>query len=75
MKHTTTLGVREFPCRRYTLSRAAKRVNTPYGAVRKKVSSGYGVHREKYEYDDLANIARENNLSLAELLTKISPDS
>ena len=75
MKHTTTLGVREFPCRRYTLSRAAERVNTPYGAVRKKVSSGYGVHREKYEYDDLANIARENNLSLAELLTKISPDS
>ena len=68
LKHTTTLGVREFPCRRYTLSRTMEVVNTPFGPVRKKVSSGYGVHREKLEYDDLVKIAKEQNISLAEAL-------
>ena len=75
LKHTTTLGIREFHCRRYTLSRTVETVNTPYGPVRKKVSSGYGVRREKLEYEDLAKIARAENLSLSELLDKICPDS
>ena len=75
LKHTTTLGVREFPCQRYTLSRTVETVDTPYGAVRKKVSSGYGVRREKYEYEDLAKIAREQDCSIADVLTKIRPDS
>ena len=71
LKHTTTLGVREFPCRRYALSRTMEVVNTPFGPVRKKVSSGYGVRREKLEYDDLAKIAKEQNISLAEALDQI----
>ena len=75
LKHTTTLGVREFPCQRYTLNRTVETVDTPYGPIRKKVSSGYGVRREKYEYDDLAKIAKAQGLSLAELLDKICPDS
>ena len=75
LKHTTTLGVREFPCRRYTLSRTVETVDTPYGPVRKKVSSGYGVYKEKFEYEDLARIARVENLSLSEAMDKICPDS
>lgn len=71
LKHTTTLGVREFPCRRYALIRTMEVVNTPFGPVRKKVSSGYGVRREKLEYDDLAKIAKEQNISLAEALDQI----
>lgn len=72
LKHTTTLGVREFPCRRYALSRTMEVVNTPFGPVRKKVSSGYGIRREKLEYDDLAKIAKEQNISLAEALDQTS---
>lgn len=75
LKHTTTLGIREFPCQRYTLSRTTETLDTSYGVVRKKVSSGYGVRREKFEYDDLAKIAREQALSIAEVLKKICPDS
>ena len=75
LKHTTTLGIREFPCQRYTLSRSVETVNTPYGPVRKKVSSGYDIRREKYEYEDLAKIAREQDCSIAEVLAKICPDS
>ena len=75
LKHTTTLGVREFPCQRYTLNRTVETVDTPYGPIRKKVSSGYGVRREKYEYEDLSKTAREQDLSIVELLEKIRPDS
>ena len=66
-RHTTTLGVREHISRRYTLSRSFDSVITEYGQVRKKISSGFGVTREKYEFEDLAHIARENNMSLADV--------
>ena len=72
-RHTTTLGVREFPCRRCTLERTVEAIQTPYGTVRKKVSSGYGVHREKYEYDDLSRIALEKGISLEEVLETLPP--
>ena len=66
-RNTTTIGVREHRCSRYTLKRSFETVQTPYGDVQKKLSSGYGVTREKYEYEDLARIAREQGLSLAEV--------
>ena len=66
-KHTTTLGLREKLCNRYTLSRKEEIVQTPYGPVRQKISSGYGIERSKYEYEDLAKLARENNLSLKDV--------
>ena len=66
-KHTTTLGVREKLCNRYTLSRKEEIAKTPYGPVRQKIASGYGVERSKYEYEDLAKIARENGLSLKDV--------
>lgn len=65
-RHTTTLGVRETVTRRYVLDRKLETLETPCGPVRRKVSSGYGVRREKYEYDDLARIAREKDISLRE---------
>ena len=67
LRHTTTLGVREQLCRRYTLTRRVQTVNTPYGPLRKKISEGYGVCREKYEYEDLAAIAKARGMSLTEL--------
>lgn len=68
-KHTTTLGIREQHCSRYTLRRQTQTLQTPYGPVRKKISTGYGVIREKVEYEDLAQIARAENLSLAQAET------
>ena len=64
--HTTTLGVREQFSRRYTMIRSIKTIKTPYGDVRKKVSTGYGISREKYEYEDLASIARKQGISIRE---------
>ena len=65
-RHTSTLGVRETPHRRYTLSRREEVVETPFGPVRKQRSTGWGISREKYEYEDLARIAREQDIPLAE---------
>lgn len=66
LRHTTTIGVRESLCRRYVLERHIESIKTPYGVVRRKDSCGYGVTRSKYEYDDLARIAEERSISLAE---------
>lgn len=66
-QHTTTLGVRENISRRHTLSRTIETVPTEFGEVRKKVSAGYGVTREKYEYEDIARIAREQKISLSDV--------
>lgn len=66
-RHTTTLGVRENTCGRYTLRRSTATVHTPWGEVRRKDSTGYGVSRSKLEYDDLAKIAREQGMSLRQV--------
>ena len=58
---TTTLGIREESCRRYTLARRTETTETPYGPLRRKIASGYGVERRKPEYEDLARIARQNH--------------
>ena len=66
-RHTTTLGIREAEFCRYTLQRQIETVETPYGPVRRKVVSGYGVSRSKAEYEDLAKIARQQGAGLREL--------
>ena len=63
-RHTTTLGIRESVSLRYVLERSVQALDTPWGPVRRKESSGYGVSRVKYEYEDLARIAREQKISL-----------
>ena len=62
--YTTTLGIREKKCGRYTLTRREEMTETPWGPVRKKISEGYGVQRSKYEYEDVAKIAREQGYDL-----------
>lgn len=70
-QHTATLGVREISSRRYTLPRTVETVLTEFGPVRKKISAGYGVTREKYEYEDIARIAREQKISLSDVIDRI----
>ena len=70
-KHTATIGIRETLCRRYVLTRTEETVETALGPVRRKLSSGYGVQRAKFELDDLAALAEKNGLSLTEVMEKI----
>ena len=71
-KHTTTLGIRENKSRRYFLDRKIESVQTEFGPVRVKISQGYGVKRQKYEYEDLAKIARATGKSIEEVMSIIS---
>ena len=57
LQHTTTLGVRETVCRRATLARSVDKVATPYGEITVKRSEGFGVLRQKAEYDEVAAAA------------------
>jgi uncharacterized protein (TIGR00299 family) protein len=70
-KHTSTLGIRENICRRYTLQREQAEVQTKYGAVRVKTSYGYGVKKSKPEYEDVARIASEKGISIQDVLKNI----
>ena len=66
-RHTTTIGLRVFPIRRYIQDRSLEEKETSFGTVRLKRSTGFGAETVKYEYEDLARIARENGLSLQEV--------
>ena len=73
-RYTTTIGVRETQTRRYILDRRIDTADTPYGSVRIKTSTGYGVTRKKYEYDDVARIAKEKGMSIAEVRKAIEEE-
>lgn len=66
-RHTSTIGIRKTTASRFVLDRKISSVSTPCGDVRIKTSSGYGVERKKYEYEDLARIAKEKSLSLSQV--------
>lgn len=74
-KYTSTAGVRETKVERSVLERSISEVETPYGTIRRKDYSGYGVTRSKYEYDDLARIANEQNISMENLLSFLANSS
>ena len=65
--HTTTIGVREKVCKRYTLSRSVRTVKTACGEIRVKVSEGYGITKAKPEADDIERAAKENGLTFEEV--------
>lgn len=67
-RHTSTAGIRESTVKRSVLDRQIVMVDTPFGPVRKKEYSGYGVQRFKYEYEDLAEIASREKISIEEVL-------
>ncbi len=66
-RYTSTLGIRREQTERYVLDRFETAEDTKYGPVRIKHARGWGVVREKPEYDDLARIARERDVSIAQI--------
>ena len=62
LKYTSSLGVRVTGYRRTTLERETEEISTPYGTVHIKTAGGVS----KPEYEDLAKIAREHDLTLGE---------
>jgi len=70
-KHTATLGIREYICRRYTLQKEQTEVQTKFGTIRVKTSHGHGIAKFKPEYEDIAAIALKENKSIQEVMDEI----
>ena len=70
-RYTTTLGIRQYCCHRYELERHFEKKHTSFGEITVKISGGYGVVKEKYEYDELAEIARREGISSAEVRKRL----
>lgn len=73
-RHLSTLGIREYVCPRHCLHRSVETLNTSYGTVHVKKSDGFNVHKEKMEYEDLARIAREHDMSIEEITDLIEKE-
>lgn len=71
LRYTTTRGVRKLVQERYTLSSHTETVKTPMGSVRIKYSEGYGVHKSKPEYADIARIADAEGCSVLEVMDRL----
>ncbi|HOJ11775.1 MAG TPA: nickel pincer cofactor biosynthesis protein LarC [Clostridiales bacterium] len=71
LRHTTTLGIREIACKRYTLHREKSIIETKYGPITIKTATGGGFSKSKPEYEDIAKLARENGVSLNEIMDEI----
>lgn len=62
LTHTATRGVRTKMCTRKTLTCAYETVQTPYGDIRIKISTGYGIKKCKPEYDDVVSAAKKHGV-------------
>ena len=69
--HTTTLGIRKTCHERYRLERMTEQKHSSLGEITVKYARGYGVSREKIEYEDLAKAARKQNESLKTVRERI----
>ena len=72
LRETTTNGLRLRPCSRIILQPSVETEKTPFGPVRIKRSSGYGAEHCKPEYDDVAAIARREELPFEQVYRIIS---
>lgn len=66
LSHTTTRGIRIHPCYRRILDASYEKVSTPFGDITIKISSGYGIHKFKPEYDEVVKAAKEHNVTFQE---------
>lgn len=68
LRHSTTLGVREYAVSRYSLERYIETVETPFGSVRVKVAKlPGGGSKAAPEHDDCVARASEHQVSVREV--------
>ena len=71
LRETSTHGVRVRRCGKYILTPSVRTVKTSFGQVPVKCADGFGIHREKPEYEAVAAIARERNLPFQQVWEQI----
>ena len=74
-KYTSTIGLRETVTKCFRMDRSIKTVKTSLGEVHLKESSGYCAERRKYEYEDMAAVAKANGMTLQEVRNAIDAET
>lgn len=69
--HTSTIGIREYIGSRMVMQRSERTVESGFGPVRIKESSGYGVKKEKPEYEDLKEISVRTGIPIRDIKNRI----
>ena len=67
LEQTTTNGLRARRCGKYFLETGSEQVQTRWGNVRVKTAEGYGIRHVKPEFEDVADLARENGVPYREV--------
>jgi hypothetical protein len=63
--HTSTRGVRYEKFARAKLDSTFETRSTSYGSIRVKKSSGYGIEKEKPEFEDLKSVVLKNECAIS----------
>jgi pyridinium-3,5-bisthiocarboxylic acid mononucleotide nickel chelatase len=71
LSNTSTLGVRTYEVKKYMLEREIIEITTSLGKVRVKKAWSGDILKYKPEYDDCARIAKEKNMSLFQVMSKL----
>ena len=71
LAQTATNGLRVRRCGKYFLDPSIGRVETPWGPVHIKQAEGFGIRHAKPEYEDVARIAREQDLPYQQVLQAV----
>lgn len=72
LRETTTIGIRKRVESRICMERHMRTVATPYGDVRVKVCDYGAVHKESFEYEDVAKIAKNEGKSHLEMIKELT---
>ncbi|MDD9149648.1 nickel pincer cofactor biosynthesis protein LarC [Sporolactobacillus sp. CQH2019] len=70
-EETTTLGVRTFPCSRYTMNREFRTVQTKFGKVRVKHAFLKEIEKDAPEYEDCVRLAKAHALPLHQVYDSV----
>ena len=62
LEHTTTLGVRVAEYRRSILDRTIETISTEFGSIRIKRAHGFGIIKDKPEYEDVLTAAKHHKI-------------
>jgi pyridinium-3,5-bisthiocarboxylic acid mononucleotide nickel chelatase len=71
LKNTSTIGVRIDKKNRYEMISEIEQIDTEFGKIRIKRSRGFGIEKEKPEFEDLERISKERGIPVIELRNAI----
>lgn len=70
-RHTTSIGVREYFCRRAVMNRRIEKRQTPWGEVDVKVCTRGDIKKSKAEFEQMASLAKEKGVSVFDIKKEI----